>query len=340
MGKVDESQPGIVFSPFGSHLAVKVEGPYWVGGRSIACPQTGYEFSLPQTLPPLSGTLSSNLGHVLSPYAPGEEVRVPPDQWRPGGTVICPKTRRSFSLPASLPPLVAQLLEGRIGMVRSPYTGEALQLEPKDWVAGREIACAPPYLRFVLPATLPEWIGVGSVAGLPPGIVRSPYGAGPEVPVPADQWKENGLLTCPETGRRFSLPASLPLLEGTVHRGEPGKVASPFSGKSQPVSLDDWQAGGKQFCAETRRPFALPKDLEWSGCRTAPGFPALLGRVRSPFKTSPEVDVSLPVSGLRRWFGDLSGFEEALSHPRGTALPFVGVGKARRGLRSRRSGGG
>ena len=282
--------PGTVFSLFGSHPAVHVDGANWLAGRSVACPQTGFAFSLPQTLPPLTGTLAPTLGRAFSPYAPGEEVRVPPDQWKPGGTVVCPKTRQPFLLPASLPPLVAPLLEGRVGMVRSPYTGEVVQIEAKDWVAGHEIACPPPYLRFLLPASLPEWIAEGSIADLPPGQIRSPYNSVTVLDVPAAQWIPGGQFTCPATGRPFKLPGQLGLLEGVAKAGAPGRVLSPFSGKWQAVPIEDWKAGRKLKCLESGMEFILPAGLEeWIvDGNWVPGAP---GRIGSPFRPFPKLDI-------------------------------------------------
>ncbi len=291
VGKVDENRLGTIYSPFGNHPAVHVEGQNWAPGTAIICPQTGYTFALPQDLPPLVGALASTPGFVLSPYAPDENVRITPDRWYGGAPATCSRTRRPFVLPPNVPPLVAQLFEGRSGVVRSPYTGETVQVAPQDWSAGHEIACAPPHGRFVLPTPLPEWVVDGSTEGLPPGSVRSPYNASSVIDVPPANWTPNEKLVCPATGRPFKLPARLDPLEGRVREGIPGRVISPYSGEAQDVSVEEWKPGRKIKCLKTEREFVLPQKLEewivdgiW-----IPGAP---GRIRSPYRPCPEMDIS------------------------------------------------
>jgi len=292
MGTLVEGLPGTIISPFGQRRLLEVPGKAWAPNGTVICGETGHRFALPGALPPMLGqVVEGRPGWVSSPYADAAEVEVPGDHWIPDAEIACPKTGRAFLLPAELPPLVAGLLEGQPGSVRSPYTGDVMQLAVEQWTPGVTVVCLKTGRQFVLPAELPEWIVPGDVAGLSPGNVWSPYAPHPVVAVPAEQWNPGGVLTCPASGRRFSLPAELPLLIGMTKVGQPGKVSSPFGNAWQDVALDDWEPAKRVVCAATQRPFALPDKLEeWlvEG-EWVPGFP---GKIHSPFGGKPEVEIS------------------------------------------------
>ncbi len=104
VGAVNEGQPGVVFSPYGRRRAIRVRGADWKPGASAVCLETGFQFSLPQNLPPMTAAAPADKpGRVLSPYS-DREVAVPKTLWQPGGNFVCPETGRIFLLPASLPP--------------------------------------------------------------------------------------------------------------------------------------------------------------------------------------------------------------------------------------------
>ena len=291
VGTLANGASGTVVSPFGNRRAMDVEGANWYPGAAVICRETGWTFALPASLPSLVGKLEGcEPGSVSSPYAPNCKVNVPPANWRPGAEISCPQTGRTFLLPADLPPLVGETVANRTGVARSPYNGETLEISFADWRPGATVRCPKTGALFALPASLPEWVLEGNTENLRPGKVRSPYAPRTEVSVRAEEWAPNQLVECPATGRRFRLPAELPLLEGGVTPGRPGSVISPFSGKAQNVSLDDWKPGHKLECGTTNHPFVLPPDLEeWLvDGQWVPGYP---GWLRSPFRPNPEVEV-------------------------------------------------
>ena len=287
-------RPGILSSPYSRETTWEIGPQEWIAGRSVTCPASENRLTLPPEVENWAApaTVTDVIRRRVSdPFRPGTTVEVSTSDWTPSRRVQIPETGRFVILPEDLPPLVAEIIEGRTGVVRSPYSGEEVEVALNDWTPNGAVICPKSRSRFLLPATLPEWVPVGTVAGLPAGKVRSPYGARPDVTVSPDEWMPNQRLVCPATGRPFTLPAELAFLEGEVQEGQPGKVLSPFSVEWQEVSLDDWNPGQELDCLVTGRPFVLPSKIEeWLVDGTwLPGFP---GRIRSPFRSHKEVDIT------------------------------------------------
>ncbi len=303
----EASRPGTLATPYETTKTWQIEPMEWVAGSQVPCPVSGKPLRLPPVVdrwPAPARLVDASRRLVSNPFRPGTTVEVPGSAWRPGATVQVPaaalspdatvpiqQAGRTILLPADLPLLAGEVVEGRPGVMRSPYSGEIVAIPPRAWTSGAAVTCPRTQLQFLLPGHLPEWIPEGNISGLSSGKVRSPYEPFAEIPVPADEWLPNQQLRCPETGRAFRLPEDLPGLEGKVKPGSPGKVTSPFSGEVQDVLPDDWKPGQRLECAGTGRPFRLPAaveewvmDGEW-----VPGCP---GRIRSPYHPHPELDLT------------------------------------------------
>ncbi len=291
----DPARPGILESPYAPGVAWELPPPSWMAGGRILCPHTQKPLTLPAAVEAWEAVavlLDGAARLVENPYRPGESVEVPARLWIGGGKATCagPNGRaRSVRLPSALPLLTGGIVENRPGQIVSPYTGEVCPVPREQWTPGGRILCPTSGIPIILPAALPEWVEAGTVSGLPPGKVRSPYAPHPEIAAHAENWTPGFVLTCPATGLRFSLPSDLPLLEGRTEKGTPGCVCSPFHGDVQEVKPDEWRPGQQIECAFTHRPFRLPQELEdWAPeGGWVPGFP---GRVRSPYKPFAEVD--------------------------------------------------
>lgn len=291
--EVVEGRPGWVRSPRDAQRReFEVPPTSWQGGGAVACPFTGGTCRLPLMLGPLMAEVLGP-GQIRSPYYPQKPMHVPWPQWVAGAEVTCEFTGRKLRLPGELPPVVAEIIDGEQGLVRSPFNGEAFRVAPQDWTPGLALLCPFTQLPLVLPGALPELKLLGRVDHERPGIVFSPYTEPErEVPVPPALWVEDGLVSCPVTGRSIRLPVPLPLLPALVDARRLGVVRSPFSPQTEcRVELEDWTAGHSLVCPATRRTFVLPQDLPpWiADAEWVPGVP---GRVRSPFKPHVELDLS------------------------------------------------
>ena len=289
-GEAMPGVPGSIRSPYtGDPVSVPPED--WMPGAEATCPKTKARFVLPDALPEWAQegkVANGRLRLVTNPFRPGTSVEVPVANWYPGARVPCPTMGHTILLPADLPPLEGDVDAGTPGTVRSPYTGEAIAVEPSDWLPGTAVVCPKTGHRFVLPTPLPEWVPFGTVGR--PGVLTSPFKPFQNVTVPAAQWAGGQVVKCPATGRSFRAPETLPMLEGMVEPGRAGWVTSPYTSKPQEVELDDWTPGRQLECAGTKRKFAMPAELEeWvMDAQWVPGFP---GRVRSPYKPYVEVEL-------------------------------------------------
>jgi serine/threonine protein kinase len=289
-------KPGVVTSPYAPECSWTLEPPDWNFRGKTACPSTGKPLQLPREVlewEPLAAFVDAERLVAGNPFAPGVLVPVAPDRWIPAGKIECPETGRTFRLPADLPSLVAEIVPGRLGFVRCPYTGKDYQVPLPQWVPGAIFKPADAAQAMQLPQVLP--LPSGGIVHGQPARVESPYARGnPDAVVqvePAD-WEAGKTILCPVTKLAFLLPSELPPLEAVVKPGQPGKAWSPYDpGCSVDISLDDWLPA-KQFpCPSTGRPFILPADLEEWICDGSwvPGAP---GRIRSSFKDSSEIEIS------------------------------------------------
>ena len=291
----DPATPGVLATPYSPAATWTISPPEWSPGAPVVCPITRKPLSIPAEVGEWvadGAIVNPVLRLITNPYRPGTTVEVPPSLWYSGAAVPCPATGRSIRLPGGLPPLTGEIIQP--GTVRSPYSREPVALAFSDWVSGREVVCPKTGIVFLLPPNLPDWTPEGSASK--PGRVLSPYPPHPEVAVPPAQWRPGERLVCPSTHRPFVLPNVLPLFEGTVKRGEPGWVTSPFSTEPQKVIPAEWNSGQTLSCRATGRQFAMPSDLErWildgEAIPNEPGF------VRSPYGTRPRVQPAPAIYG-------------------------------------------
>ena len=285
---------GIVLSPY-SGEPVKVAPESWTAGTKIKCPKTNLEFLLPAGLPEWAepGTVSDLAKRMVnSPFSAGVTVQVPAAMWYPGATIRCPKTNRPIILPRDLPRLTGELVAGKLGVVRSPYSGETVSVAPIDWTAGGEIKCPKTKAPFLLPADLPEWVVETTLADTERRLVANPYEPGSTFEVPVASWEAGARISCPSTGRPILLPANLPLLKGELIEGRFGEVRSPFTGESMVVSPENWVADAKVTCSVSGRQFLMPAALpEWVQTGTVADVQRRL--LVNPF--SPGSTVEVPV---------------------------------------------
>ena len=291
----DVDCPGVVSSPYAPAVNWRIPPAEWIAGRKVECPATRKPLTLPGEVahwPAEAIVVDASQRLLSNPFHPCTTVRVPASNWIPGSRTTCPETGRTILLPADLPPLTGELVNDRPGVVRSPFSGEVISVALNDWVPGTEITCPKAHARFILPATIPEWIPAGSIAGLPLGKIRSPFDPCPEVDVPLESWRPNHVLSCPASGRRFCLPEDLELPKGVGLSGRTGIIQSPYSGQWQNVPIEQWVPGRIINCEATGRAFILPPDIdEWQ----VDGFwvPGSPGKIRSPFAPHPEFEVPL-----------------------------------------------
>jgi hypothetical protein len=290
---VDPARPGLLGTPYAEEVAWTIPPAQWQPGGGVQCPASQQPLVLPPEVKdwPVEGVSPDPAARLIgNPCRPGQSVRVPYEAWQPGGQVTCPATGRTIVLPADLPPLVGTAIEGRGGLIVSPFSGEPVPVPRAAWVPGGRFLCPKTRREFLLPQVLPEWLSFGSITDLTEGRVRSPYDPSAVVSVPPEQWVPHEVMICPKTNRGFRLPENLPLLEGAVDDRYPGVVLSPFSGENQHVSIEDWRPGWTVRCEATGRPFLLPHNLrEWPVSGTWVGGQP--GRIRSPFPPHHEMTV-------------------------------------------------
>jgi serine/threonine protein kinase len=291
----DLEKPGLLASPYAPTVSWPVSPEDWTSGRRIVCPGTRREIVLPAVVDrwvPETRVTNAERRMVQNPFAPGEMVQVPAYSWQPGNLVTPGGLARAIKLPADLPPLVAEIISGRDDAVRSPYTSEVVPVSLADWIAGHRIKCPRTGMEMLLPESLPERIPLGTLPKGKRGYAISPYFPDSDFEVPRDQWAGGSVLTCPVTGRKFSLPPSVPCLLGIVKKGSPGLVASPFAPDREiKVPLDEWVPEARRECPVTRRPFDLPADIEeW--IVDGEWVPKQPGQIRSPLGLRPVVAVT------------------------------------------------
>lgn len=290
----DVSQPGVLASPFAPGVSWEIPPSDWVSGGRIVCPKTHRELVRPAIVEqwvPEARVANAARRMVYNPFQPGATVQIPASDWQPGNAVRPSEVGRALLLPRDLPPLLAEIIDGRVDAVRSPYTGEVLQVTLKEWVPGGRIKCSKTGAMIVLPDSLPERIPTGDIAPSKAGYAISPYEPHSEFRVTPEEWSGGGLVVCPVSGRRFRLPSSLPLLEAIIKPGRLGVLASPFAPSSEfKIPIDEWLPGQRRDCPITHKPFVLPEKLEeW--IVDGEWVPMQPGYLRSPFLTRPVVAV-------------------------------------------------
>ncbi len=284
---VDADRPGLVRTQ-PDRPPIRVAPMDWLPGLVFSCPYTGEHVRLPDQIPLLEGDIRwERPGEVFSPFS-GSCMTVPPKNWRPHAMLRCPETDRDFRLPERLPPLEGQL-GSMPGCVLSPYAsgyGE-FAVDPRSWEPGGIIRCPETGLEFRLPDALPPLEG-----RLEPesGRVFSPYAReSTAVMVFPKDWRPGAIIKCPETGRDFRLPESLPRLpEGQLGPG-PGQVLSPYGKRiAVPVPPEQWRPESIVMCPQTGLLFRLPRSL--------PPLPKNAGNWEEGAETSGAVGEARPSS--------------------------------------------
>ena len=297
---VGPTEPSIL-SPFPPHEPVPVANSDWRRNAEITVPLAAGKpcrVILPGDILPLGRAdledlgdlpmgldpqIRSRRGAIRSPHGRKPWVEVASRDWLPGMRLTCPSTRRQFWLPAELPPLEARL-GPRPGSVWSPYTDQAVEIPPDQWVAGDTVQCPSTQGLFVLPAELP--LLVGNVDEKRPGFVESPFAPGEWIKLVAAQWRPSAEIPCPSTGRAFSLPAQLPEFIADVELESPlGMVRSPYNERNSfRVRGEDWVAGGYVQCTATGQRARLPDHLP---PLTATLVEARPGYILTPYVATP-----------------------------------------------------
>lgn len=325
----DLNKPGVLSSPYAPGVSWQILPIDWTAGGRIVCPATHRELVRPGLVErwvPETRVANASLRMVQNPFRSGATVQIPAIQWQPGNVVIPIETGRPILLPRDIPPLHAEIIEGRVDVVRSPYTGDVIPVTLNDWVPGGSIVCPRTGAPIILPDSLPERIPVGDISKSSAGVVISPYEPHSEFPVPAEKWTPGGRLVCPVTGRKFALPSSLPLLEARVKPGHPGLIASPFApGTEFKISIDEWVPGARRECSIAHRPFVLPESLEeW--IVEGQWVPMQPGCVRSPFLARPVITVP-PESWKAGALITCSVARRRFSLPKADVLPSLSLEK-------------
>ncbi len=115
-------EPGVVLLPFNGAPPCRVDPKDWSAGATLN-DNSGQEFKLPETLPPLRAILKQRTGAFESPFAPGKQFELTALQWAAG-----PTDRMSRDLPS---PGAAGGNAGRLEFrVRGPRRREGGGVQP------------------------------------------------------------------------------------------------------------------------------------------------------------------------------------------------------------------
>lgn len=200
---------------------------------------------------------------VRSPYGGFHEQQVSGPNWRSSARIHCEETGRVFQLPRRLPPLEALIIPGRFDAVLTPYEDPPAEIAVPlgQWKPNAEITCAYSGMKVRLPHELP--VPEGVLLPDRPGVVSSPYGAGPEfeLAVEAALWQPGQSLRCPVTGGEFVLPAELSALPAQPTETE-GCFTSPYAPEKRFEVPPPYCVPGFAFaCPTTDRPLVVPAAL-------------------------------------------------------------------------------
>ena len=257
---VDDDRPGLISSPYEASDRDYVAPDQWlpaaivnIGGKLLRLPA-----ELPHPPSVQARDADEVLGTVRTPF--GKIIQIPEQEWEPGRLVSC-ETKLLFRLPPDLPRRrhVAELADGKRGIISSPFTGETLTVPGEEWIAGSLRRCPETGREFELPDPLPPL----EAQPLPdkPGWFINPYLNRQSLYVEPHEWqpgrevrRENHLCVLPET-----LPE---LPEARFEGNEFGRIASPhLAGFLVKVSQADWRPGKILLCSGSLCLFRLPSDL-------------------------------------------------------------------------------
>lgn len=184
-------------------------------------------------------------------YQPGS---VPPSS---GGSRSGPKGKPILDTHPANQVEVAQLIPGRPGWVRSPYSRREQNVAGPEWRENATIQCQATGRPFQLPGELPAFEAILIPERF--DAVLTPYVDPPqEVSVPLGKWKPNAELVCATTGRPLRQPQQLPAAIATIIDDRPGTVRSPYGDQPEiEVKLESWKPGQLLTCPVSDQTFAL-----------------------------------------------------------------------------------
>ncbi|MCB1226208.1 MAG: protein kinase, partial [Verrucomicrobiales bacterium] len=277
---------------------------HWLPGRDLELPATATRpVGWPQgrpclvTLPELPGSEAAALsgafrwpdavmdpdrpGWIKLPYQTGL-YEVPAEAWIAESRVLeYPRSgaavRQMFILPPvdERPLLFALGREDRPGLLWSPFHPNPMgdtpdfQLTSDHW-DDEWVTAADSRTRFRIPAEAKRWVATVPLSALDGerGTVKNPYQSGEVIELEGREWLPGSEIRRPNLERSFQLPlAQLPPLNVAAGQ-EPGRIQSPFTGKSSTIPWSDWDNGnvitlethreaGQEFPLRVR----LPQDL-------------------------------------------------------------------------------
>ncbi len=266
---VDPKRPGEARAPQQPSRACNVPPDDWVGGNEVDL--NGIRAVLPKVLPdPIVVALEdldAENATVKTPFA-DELFQVPIDHWVGGAFFRCEVTGCFYRFPSEIPHRVARIIDGRMGLVEDPFTGQERSIPGKDWEPGKVLkSLSESGGHFQLPeSNLPD-LEAEPVTGKP-GFFLDPYGREERMPIPVDSW-EAGARVATEGGRFFVLPEHLPELpeakpveSGSARASGSAFVRPPYKG-SEPfeVEEEDWIPSKIFREPATNCLFRLPTDL-------------------------------------------------------------------------------
>ena len=283
---------GVLLSPF-TGLEVSVLPWQWIAGAELVCPVTSRTFCVPDGLPqwiPEATIIADSPGKILDPFSEQPAVLTISGELWEGGRLL-EVNNRQVRLPAQVPDLVADEQGIEFCRVVTPYAkGRVVEISELEWAAGARVRCPLTGRYFLLPSKLPEPPVLEGTAADSEGYVRSPYGSKPRVSVDPDSWVAGHVVVCPQSGRNFTLPKTLPLLFGLIDENRPFWALPPFgSADWVEISPEFWRPQNEIRLGG--RSFLLPVHLP-APCFVGELVPGRPGRVLSPYRPGVEVAVA------------------------------------------------
>jgi serine/threonine protein kinase len=257
---VERDRPGLIISPYEASDNGHVPPDQWapnevvkLGDKLLRLPS-----ELPEPKTVQVRDVNEVSGTVRTPY--GKTITILDEQWKPGRLVSC-ESGLLFRLPRDLPPRrhVAGLVDGHLGIISNPFTGERLTIPGEEWVAGSLRRCPETGQEFELPDPLP------SLKAQPrpdkPGWFINPYLKRQSFHLEPHEWQPGREIR--RESHIFLLPSRLPELpEARFEGNEFGRIASPHAaGFLVNVNEADWRPGKILLCPESQCLFRLPSSL-------------------------------------------------------------------------------
>jgi serine/threonine protein kinase len=287
--------PGRVRSPFKNGGEVKLSNEQWKPGTIVRCPIVGRRFRAPisEDFPSLSLEKAAVQQAQKSPeedeVAAAAALKKEHSGATPAVILSIWERHRLDTIERRMVSEEGILVDGKPGMVISPYTKKEMVVPPETWMLpGASMLCESGKM-FLLPPNRPRL--VGTVEKNKPGFVASPFDPGNYFRVSPWQWLPETEITCERTGHPFELPRELPDWEpeAILDSRKPGYVINPYSSTRELLLIrgSDWRPGtrlsdgGKFFLLPDKLP-PLVADLDKLG----------KGKVESPYSPGTVIPVS------------------------------------------------